>query len=187
MVKYAAVLALACVLFAAAELQAGPYEAARTVQIAATIQAMSQRDRHVTLLRNDGTKLIVEAGPAVKNLNEVKPGDKVLVIYQEGLIAEVKPKGQDVPGAKPSSGTVPSDPRQRTTPAADGPIVTTVRIKAVDTSERTVTFTRADGETRKLTVVRPDAERFIQTLKAGDEVEVTYSEAVAVSIEPDKG
>jgi hypothetical protein len=34
--------------------------------------------------------------------------------------------------------------------------------------------------------MRPDAKRFIETLKAGDEVEVTYREAVAVSIEPNK-
>jgi len=186
MLKYAIVLTLACVLPAAVEPQTGPYEAARTAQIAATIQAISQSDRHLTLVGDDGRKLIVEAGPAVKNLSEVKPGDKVLVIYQEGLIAEVKPKGQDVPGAKRSPGAAPSDHGQRTGPATDGAIATTVRIEAVDPSAHTVTFTRADGETRKLAVMRPDAKRFIETLKPGDEVDVTYREAVAVSIEPNK-
>lgn len=186
MLKHAVVLALVCVPLAAVGQQAGPYEAARTVQIAATIQAISPGDRHVTLLGDDGRKLIVEAGPAVKNFNEVKAGDKVLVIYQEGLVADVKPKGQDAPGAKPSTGTAPSGHGQRAAPATDGAIATTVRIEEVDTSEHTVTFTRADGETRKLAVMRPDAKRFIETLKAGDEVEVTYREAVAVSIEPNK-
>lgn len=83
--------------------------------------------------------------------------------------------------------TAPSDLGQRSAPAADAAVSTTVRIEAVDTSRHTVTFTRPDGETRNLAVVRPDAERFIETLEPGDEVEVTYREAVALSIEPNKG
>jgi len=187
MCKYAVALTLACVSLAAVAQQPAPFEAARTVHLAARIEAISQRDRNVTLLGDDGRRVIVEAGPAVKNLNEVKPGDKVLVIYQEGIVAEARPKGQGMPAAKPSAATPPSDPGQLTAPAADAPIVTTVRIEAVDASKHTVTFTRPDGETRSLAIVRPDAQRFIETLEPGDEVEVTYREAVALSIEPNKG
>ena len=37
-----------------------------------------------------------------------------------------------------------------------------------------------------MAVVRPDARQFVEKLKPGDEVQVTYREAVALSIEPKK-
>ena len=38
--------------------------------------------------------------------------------------------------------------------------------------------------TRTVDVVDPKAQKFISTLKKGDEVELTYVEAVAVTLEP---
>ena len=175
--KNAVVIALACAPIAAVAQQPGRYEGGRTVQVVTTVQAISQGDRRVTLAGKDGTRLIVEAGPAVTNLSEVKPGDEVVVIYQEGIIAEVKPRGQGVPAAKPSTGSASSD---------HAPTATTARIDAVDISTHTVTFTRPDGQTRRMAVMRPDAQRFIEKLKPGDEVQVTYREAVALSIEPNR-
>jgi hypothetical protein len=189
MFRNAVALTLACAPFGAVAQQPEPFDAARTVQVAATIEAIGQNDRKVTLRRSDGSSLVVKAGPDVRTFDEIESGEKVVVIYREGLLAEVKPKGQSRSGARPPTDTAPapSPPGQRTARAADAPVATTVRIDAVDTTEHTVTFTRADGETRKLAVRRPDAERFIKTLRPGDEVEVTYREAVALSIEPDKG
>lgn len=165
MVRIAVVLAVACAPLAGVAQQPEPFDAARTVQVTATIQAISQQDRKITLLDKDGSDLIVKAGPTVQNLGDIKRGDTVVVIYREGLKAEVKPRGQ----------------------GADSANTTTVRIDAVDTSKQTISFTRADGSTGELTVRRPDAERFIKTLKAGDELQVTFREAVALSIEPHRG
>ena len=164
MLRHALALALACIALASIAQQTGSFEAERTVRIAATIQAVTQGDRHVTLQKADGSKVIVRAGPAAENLNEIRSGDKVVVVYREGLVAEVRPKGANLPAT-----------------------ANTVRIEAVNPSEHTVTFTRSNGERRKMDVVRADAMRFVEKLKPGDAVEVTFQEPVAISIERDAG
>ena len=47
-----------------------------------------------------------------------------------------------------------------------------------------MTFVGPAGKTRTVDVVDPKAQQFIGTLKKGDEVELTYVEALAVTLEP---
>jgi hypothetical protein len=47
-----------------------------------------------------------------------------------------------------------------------------------------VSFTGPQGMLRTITVQNPDAQAFIKKLKKGDEVEITYTEALAISVEP---
>jgi hypothetical protein len=47
-----------------------------------------------------------------------------------------------------------------------------------------VTFTRADGLQRVIAIEDPQARRFIRKLKRGDRVQITYLEAIAVSVWP---
>jgi hypothetical protein len=61
---------------------------------------------------------------------------------------------------------------------------TTVVIEAVDNAAHSVTFTGPAGMTRTVDVVDPKAQKFISELKKGDEVELTYVEALAVTVEP---
>jgi hypothetical protein len=59
-----------------------------------------------------------------------------------------------------------------------------VIIEAVDRGTHEVTFTGPAGMTRTVEVKDPKAQQFIGTLKKGDEVEITYTEALAVSVDP---
>lgn len=59
-------------------------------------------------------------------------------------------------------------------------------ITAVDTKNSVVSFYGADRRVREIEVTRPDAKAFIRKLKAGDQVIVTFTEALAVSVEPVK-
>jgi hypothetical protein len=63
-------------------------------------------------------------------------------------------------------------------------VKTTVVIESVDTSTNSVTFTGPSGLSRTVDVVDPKAQKFIAELKKGDEVELTYVEALAVTVEP---
>ena len=62
----------------------------------------------------------------------------------------------------------------------------TVRITNVDKKNNIVSFYGSDGLARVLPVHTPQGQQFIADLKAGDEVELTYTEAVAMSVEPAK-
>jgi hypothetical protein len=60
---------------------------------------------------------------------------------------------------------------------------TTVIIQGVDKKNHSVMFSGPDGLVRSVQVKRPEAQKFIGTLKQGDQVELTYTEALAVSVE----
>ncbi len=62
-------------------------------------------------------------------------------------------------------------------------LTATVRIERVDLNANTVTFTGPRGQ-RTLYVQKPAMREFVKKLRPGDAVEVTYSEALAISLEP---
>jgi hypothetical protein len=156
----------------------------RTKEVAATVEAIDQTARLVTLKGPEGGLLTVHAGEEVRNLPQVEVGDRVVVRYHEAIAAELAELGEAAPatvaraqvtraplGARPGAGV-----RQQ--------VKTTVRIEELDLENHTVTFTEPDGVWQTLTVQDPAMQDFLETLKVGDEVAVTYTEAVAISVEP---
>jgi hypothetical protein len=59
-----------------------------------------------------------------------------------------------------------------------------VKVVAVDAATNTVEVLGGDGAVRKVRVQDPQAQAFARGLKAGDEVQLTFTEALAVSISP---
>ena len=59
-----------------------------------------------------------------------------------------------------------------------------MRIEGVNPATGTVAFIGPDRVPRTVAVRQPAMRDFLRTLKVGDEVEVTFTEAVAVSVEP---
>ena len=49
-----------------------------------------------------------------------------------------------------------------------------------------LTFSGADGLVRATHIKDPKGQQFAGTLKQGDQVDLTYTEALAVSVEPAK-
>jgi hypothetical protein len=63
-------------------------------------------------------------------------------------------------------------------------VTATVEITDLDPATHTVSFTDPDGLAQTITVQDPEMQKFVETLKVGDEVAVTYTEALAISVEP---
>ena len=61
-----------------------------------------------------------------------------------------------------------------------------VTIVGVDTQSNVVRFYGADQRVREIEIKKPAAQAFIKKLKAGDQVVVTFTEALAISVEPAK-
>jgi hypothetical protein len=70
--------------------------------------------------------------------------------------------------------------------AAGTQTMQTVRITGVDKKNHVVSFYGSDGLARSLPIRTPQGQAFAAKLKVGDEVEVTYTEAVALTVEPAK-
>ncbi len=157
-----------------------------TIKVSATVKAVDYDRRLITLQGQDGKAFTVEAGPEVKRLKEIKAGDMVVVQYTQALAAELKKAG-----APSTAVAVKEEARRAKAGEAPGvkgtrEIKTTVTIDSVDLKNNIVTFTGAQGNVNIVAVQRPQMREFIKTLKAGDKVDLTYTEAVAVSVEPAK-
>ena len=116
----------------------------------------------------------------MRNLPQVKVGDQVVVSYQEALLAEVVKPGTGSAGA--SSVAARADPGERPAAGVVDEVRMPVKIYAVDPYQNVVEVTGPRGYNRRIKVNDPKAREFIRGLKPGDEVQVTFREAFAVSV-----
>ena len=99
----AVLLAAALALPASAMSADKPITKTASAEVKATVVAVDQATRLVTLKGPDGKTFQVEAGPAVQHLDQVKPGDVVAVTYTESLAFQVVAKGEKPQGVSESA------------------------------------------------------------------------------------
>jgi hypothetical protein len=153
-----------------------------TVSATGTIQAIDRTSRAV-LLKDDktGTEDSIVVGPGMKRFDELKVGDKVKVRYTESLVLQLRKPGDKSTAAGDSTKLTPSTGAPGGTLARQ--INTTVTVNAVDLKTPSITYTTADGRTvtRKVENVKN-----LDGVKAGDRIDVTFTQAAAVELEPAK-
>jgi len=156
-------------------------EVADTVETAATVQTVDMVTRQI-LLRDDrtGEVFVITAGPEVKNLDQLEPGDKVRALYTRGVAARMAPAGAE--GS--SSVEVVAAAEKGDKPALIYGKTTTevVTLLAYDAAGHVATFRDSTGATRSVTVEKPEMQRFAETLKPGAKVEITWSDALAIGV-----
>jgi hypothetical protein len=160
-----------------------PAAVERDVEVSAIVQSVDMPSRRVVLRDASNRLMTVIAGPDVRNLAQVRVGDRVVMHYREALAVSMA-----VPGSPPTTGVAAGMARARPgeTPAgAEGVAVQgRVRIEAVDPVLHTVTFVGPAGVPRTVKARDPRMQEFVRGLKRGDEVDMIYSEAIAVRVEP---
>lgn len=180
---------LAVLLAACVSEPPAPVTVENTQEISATVEAVDMDTRMVTLLAPNGQKFTMQVGPEVRNLPQVKVGDRVVTRYYTAMAAELRRRGDDSGETEaPVVDTAVGRAAEGARPAgaAGRQVRQTVRITTVDKKNHVVGFYGSDGLVRSIPVRTPEAQVFISKLKEGDEVEVTYTEALAVSVEPSK-
>ncbi len=161
---------------------AEPFVTADVVKIDVTVEAIDPRQR-ILMLRGPAGLASVVAGPEVRNFDQIKVGDKVEVSYVTGIAAQVNKSGT-TPLSAPSTSTYRAAPGETPAAGVSQTVTTTVTIDSVDTDFNTVTFKREDGFVRVIAVQSDEAKEYIRTLRPGDRVDVTYTEALAVAVVP---
>lgn len=154
-----------------------------TVEVSAAVARVDAAARTMTLRTDAGEEFALDVGPEVRNLPQVQVGDRVVVRYREAIGATMRKDGDptapviDVSADRAAVGARPGASATATTTVP-------VRIIAVDPNTNVVTFYDPDQLVRKLQVRRPEAQAWVRQLKPGDEVIVTYTESVAIAVEP---
>jgi hypothetical protein len=169
---------------AAPSAAAAPAVRERVREARATVTGVDAAARTVALRMEDGTARSVKAGPEARNLDQVKVGDTVVVRYREAIAAQLAPAGRADRVAETAEELSRTPPGARPGGTAATSTTSTVTVNAVDTAANTVTATGVDGVRRTFEVRDPGMREFLRTLKAGDRVDVTYSEALAIEVLP---
>ncbi len=155
----------------------------RVVSLTATVEGIDVAKRLVTLKGPKGNVVTVQVDERVKNLPQVHVGDHVVVKYYEALALRVLPPGEAAPAASATGAAATAQPGQK--PAAVGAreVNVTVTIEAIDLKAHTVTFKGPEGN---LVTVKAQDPKNLKKVKVGDKVEITYTEALAVSVQKAK-
>ena len=183
LVRLSTAAAFGTLLAACAQMPA-PLTLTDTVQATATVESVDAATRRVRLVRPDGRPMVVQAGPSVTNFGQLRSGDRVTVRYTEALAAEVVKPGTGVTSSAPSVVTDRRPAGERPGGSAEVSVKGVVKVVAVDTVNNVVDVAMPDGVVRRVRVTDSKAREFIRGLKTGDDVQLTFTEAVAVAVEP---
>jgi len=159
---------------------AGSRVEARSAQVSATVESIDHDTRVATLRLADGRRVTVKASEQVRNLAQVNVGDQVNATYFESVVIQVRRPGDATPGV--AAGVVSARAAEGEMPGAAevDTITLTTTVVEIDRGTQTVTLENRDG-TRQTVNVRNPAQ--FDHVAIGDLVEITFTEAVAISVE----
>jgi Cu/Ag efflux protein CusF len=173
-----AVLAVLVALPLVAQAQK-PVTQTEAIELTTKIEAIDKTARLVTLKDKDGDLETIKCGPEVKRFDELKVGDTVTFRYYESIVYALRKPGQ--PSSLPATAGTKITRGQGDRPG--GTIArqetATVTIKAIDPNTPSVTVLTEDGRTVSF---RVEDKNNLKDVKVGDKVEITYTEAVMISV-----
>jgi hypothetical protein len=160
----------------------------QTTTLNAVVETVDPTSRELLLRGGGGAQsgalLSTLVSPRVQRLNQIRPGDRVSVRYYQALAAQaVTPFSRS---SQPFDGVTVD---RRETANRPGGEITRVRrgrvtITSVDPATNSVSFIGPNNVPRTVVARNPDVQSFIRRLRAGDQVDLVYEEALAISVEP---
>jgi len=159
----------------------GKATVARTVGVSAQVTAIDKTTRTITLKSAKGEAIDVVAGEEVRNFDQIKLGDYVVARYVAALTLELKKTRVAAGDPTVREGLAKAQPGERPAVAGARQINAIADVTAVDPQKSTITLKGPRGNVVTLNVLNPDQ---FKVVKKGDQVEVTYTEAVALAVEP---
>lgn len=182
-------VATACLSMAAWAQQPSPQQMknppaqgeAQLMSMTTTVDKVDLKKREVTIKTPDGSPMMMQVPENVQNLQNLKPGDKVQIDYYQSVALSLQKKTGTLPmeartfTAKPSTtGNMPGGVMAQEIDA-------TASVKKVDMSKSTVTIEGPEGKMDTITVKDPQLKQELSKVKPGDAINVTYTEAMAIS------
>ena len=154
----------------------------QVVSVTAEVQKVDLEKRELTINGPQGNDSSFTVDKRVERLNEIKAGDKVNVDYYVSLASEIRePTAEEKENPITVLEVVAKAPPD-TAPAADGlrQIKAVVTVEGIDRPAEMVTLKGPLGNTITIKVLDPSR---LDKVSLGDTVIVTYTEALAISVE----
>jgi len=150
------------------------------ITVVAVVEAIDLATRQVTLRGPQGNTETITVSEEVRNLPQVKVGDRVVVERFQGLAMALTPNSTSI------RKRVDTTTKQRAAlgQRPGGMVVKTVEVdatvRAVDRQARTVTLRGP----RRTVILEVSKDVDLDKVKVGDQVHAIYQEALAVSVRP---
>ena len=144
-----------------------------------TVSKIDQKTRTIFFQNSDGeTKFI--AGPEIKNYDQIKKGDHLNVTYELAVAIElIKTKSDGVRSKVETSSEATAAIGEKPTRTVSNTTTILADIVNVDRSKKLVSV---KGPSGKITVVTVKNPQLLADVKVGEQVKVTYFDAMAATI-----
>ena len=164
---------------------ADPREVWEYASITATVETIDLQERKVALRGPSGNVMAFTVDERVGRLNEIEVGDEVVASYFVSLATELREPTAEEKASPLSVVTGAGRMASNLPPGVAGvsQIRAVVTVVGIDRPAETVMVKGPMGRYAAVRVLYPDR---LQKLRLGDTVVITYTEAVAISIEKAK-
>jgi hypothetical protein len=159
------------------------FSESKPVTTTATIEAIDQATRMVTLKGPKGNSVEVKAPEQMQGFKDLKVGDQVTATYFEATAIEVRKPGAPAPSTTPITTTTRQDRKAGSVTQRQQTV--SVTVEAIDAAVPSITVKGPQGHVVTMKVRDP---KQLQNVKAGDTLDVTYFESLLVKVaRPKKG
>jgi len=145
--------------------------------ITATVEALDLATRMITL-RGPKGNMTFKVDESAKNLPQVKVGDQVVAKYYESLAVRMAEPGD--PTSTGGSGLATAKPGEMPAGVAARQVSVTASVMAIDKMTPSITLKGPEGNVVTVRVMDP---KNLEKVKVGDKLFITYTEALAISVE----
>ena len=153
----------------------------RAAEISAQVVSIDKATRTVTLKGPQGKVVDIVAGDEVKNFDQIKLGDFVVARYVQAITLELRKTKVKAGEPTVTESMARAKPGDRPAGVVGREVNAIADVIGVDPKKSTITLKGPRGNVVTLNVQNPDQ---FKVVKKGDQVEVTYTEALALSVEP---
>jgi hypothetical protein len=164
--------------------QKGRVVSETTAAANAVVKAIDMENRTVTLLLADGRERTFVVDKAVKKLGQVKVGDTVKARYHEAVSIKIN-KTKVAPETKVEAMVERDEKSVKPSGVAGLRVTTTATIEKIFDDGKMVTLRMPNGNTVDVQV--RDKENLAKIkkgeVKEGDQIEITFTQALAISVE----
>jgi hypothetical protein len=154
---------------------------AREAKLSAQVVGLDKATRTVTLKGPKGNVVDIVAGDEVKNFDQIKLGDFVVARYMQALSLELRKTKAGVRETTEREMAARAQPGERPAGVVGRQVTALADVIDVNPKNKTITLKGPKGNVVTLDVHNQD---HFKVVKKGDQVEVVYTEALALSVEP---
>ena len=150
------------------------------VVVRATVEEVDLAQRVVRVRGPMGNVVRFKVDESAKNLDQVKAGDTVKIEYLESVAVEALKPGEKGAAPTQQAAVVTARPGEKPSGVVTSQLTVTATIEAMNKAKPSVTLKGPYGDVVEVTVRHRE---YMDRFKVGDTIEITYTEALALSVE----